>query len=1336
MGKPERAEPQRSVRRSKLRPMWFALLIGYAFCGLLWWHWAGSGHGRMPQSRLVARPPMSNVPTLDSEKQLDSFGLRCLPLRRPRTLLVEVPFTSHDLPSLEIALGELWEGSWPCYQPPLQPSRPDLVLAFNGNLSDPAHAELRARLRTLTARPVIRSCFDRVTIESAYLSGVYDMYDKRRLSANWTVGPNRLFLHFLEAAASRRYRYMVQLEPDVMPLRPLWLEELYCLASHSAAWVVGSPFLGRCAYDTHAGRCKELGAQIKFHLNGNALYATGDAAFRAYWALAFGSHLSLWPFDLALHMHMQTLPEANQRRLQLKFQTHPFLLNFGAEPIDEGAIAALVAPSGTGATIAAASAAGVAMTASTAATAAPTAATVSEANAAAATSAWSTIPPVARTPGGAPEAGAGDDGVLPRLRRASPQSFLVHTSWGAAQLRNRGLRGYAALGVPAPALGSPAAAHVAAHTAAAQPSAELMRLARAAADSEGRLILTFATALYDRLCRNFVAHVRRLRLTHYMITTFTADYHRTLSQRGERPYLHPLSMLRSPDGSDAFASNDFFRINAARYTVLGSLLRSGVHVFSVDLDVVLLADPLPYVWAQPQHELLLQSDARDAVSLNETSPFLLQGRLHLPRTTASSRYVNGGVFFARATERVALLFEATWEMASQDLGTLNEQDCLNRVLASTEVPWAPLPPALFPNGFVYFRRPLPRPEPQQLPSAAAGGEGAPTAAPTGGAAAPVLVHCNWINGIAAKRFEMREALLWADDADVDDAAAALSKYPQESPPTTHSAQATAAASAAAAGRFLAYAVGESAGERSLGAQVHALRVALALAHLSNRTLLMPSFYVLPVRPRPASHSPLRAGSVAGGTLSAASPPHTQSPNALAAAEARSAQREGRRIFTYLFEYMPLLQAFPNHRESSLLRTRWASSRPTVRSLPSTPGMSIPGTSAPGDNSLIEGHAAGQDGIRVAVADSDGSSEGEDTADEFVIRASNQARSSSGVGSQAAAVRTWLRALDHEPLLYVKELYATTLDALLEDATERAQFSQRLSAALQPAPELRIISQHIVSTIHAFLSRYAQARSNGPSSSSGQLTARAKHMGRHERRRKSSRASHGRSIGRRPLAGGGGRGDGGGDGGGGGGRGGGGGGSGGAEPRLQDFNCLYVSRADLESAESLREAAGPLPLDAPTLLVRELGAAYGDDADSGDHTAESATAEAALVGVATEGGARRHDRGAAPHRTVRSPPIELLRSPLPAWASTVLTHPLQVSDHFPYWDEVEVRDAIAGHTLAYDLVQQLVCSAARRVHGPSERSFVVDVCQWRSVPGIRPGGQTTAAAADVCSTYSV
>ena len=87
-------------------------------------------------------------------------GQLCLPTRESRVLLVEVPFTTFDIGSLETSVA-LWEQVWPCHRGPLHgqppPSRPDLVLGFNGNLSEPAHAILRGRLAALVARRAITS---------------------------------------------------------------------------------------------------------------------------------------------------------------------------------------------------------------------------------------------------------------------------------------------------------------------------------------------------------------------------------------------------------------------------------------------------------------------------------------------------------------------------------------------------------------------------------------------------------------------------------------------------------------------------------------------------------------------------------------------------------------------------------------------------------------------------------------------------------------------------------------------------------------------------------------------------------------------------------------------------------------------------------------------------------------------------------------------------------------------------------------------------------------------------------------------------------------------------
>ena len=68
---------------------------------------------------------------------------------------------------------------------------------------------------------------------------------------------------------------------------------------------------------------------------------------------------------------------------------------------------------------------------------------------------------------------------------------------------------------------------------------------------------------------------------------------------------------------------------------------------------------------------------------------------------------------------------------------------------------------------------------------------------------PVLVHCNWINGIAAKRFLLSEAMIWGDGG------------------------ASVSGNRGGDGSYLAYMVGKGAEQRTLGAQVRALVTALA-----------------------------------------------------------------------------------------------------------------------------------------------------------------------------------------------------------------------------------------------------------------------------------------------------------------------------------------------------------------------------------------------------------------------------------------------------------------------------------------------------------------------------
>eukprot|EP00966_Prymnesium_polylepis_P288745 6669390-Prymnesium_polylepis.1 len=232
------------------------------------------------------------------------------------------------------------------------------------------------------------------------------------------------------------------------------------------------------------------------------------------------------------------------------------------------------------------------------------------------------------------------------------------------------------------------------------------------------------------------------------------------------------------------------------------------------------------------------------------------------------------------------------------------------MLVASHLRWAPLPPALFPNGFVFFRRPL---EPSQRPTRG-----------------PMLLHCNWINSIAAKRFLLREVRLWDAAwlvARPRAAAAASLRMPlagtEGVPAAARTSAPTVTAGAVATSRYLWYSADEhgSAGS-TLGAQMEALRVAMALARFSNRTLILRRFEVLPLTRRGDG-----GGMSAAGAASLAS--KSGKPTLF------DALAFSTRLLTFYFEYGPFARHFPSHSESSLLDARWPDGPPPPHDNPAT-----------------------------------------------------------------------------------------------------------------------------------------------------------------------------------------------------------------------------------------------------------------------------------------------------------------------------------------------------------------------------------------------------------------
>ncbi len=218
----------------------------------------------------------------------------------------------------------------------------------------------------------------------------------------------------------------------------------------------------------------------------------------------------------------------------------------------------------------------------------------------------------------------------------------------------------------------------------------------------------------------------------------------------------------------------------------------------------------------------------------------------------------------------------------------------------------------------------------------------------------------------------------------------------------------------------------------------------------------------------------------------------------------------------------------------------------------------------------------------------------------------------------------------------------------------------------------MIAHHIITSIHSHLSRGLHSPARGASAAT---------WGRAHRRTEFGGAdvaefSVGRAVTTAPLA------------------------------PTHEFQCVYARPSALLNIESLRVAAGSAPTGMPTLLVTET---------SGSQTVR---AQVARGGGSEESEGHEDGEGGGGAGNGAAPladPAEALRraaaQPAPA-AVQLFPRALRVVDFFPYWDAVEIFDAYGRLTLAYDEVQQLVCSAAQHVHGEASRPFMHSVCHWR------------------------
>lgn len=223
--------------------------------------------------------------------QLHRFGVyEYVPLyealRSPALQAVAVPLThaEHKLLVRNILLWDL-----PAFHP-LRLDSPligkiSLHIFFDGSHDAAIVEEIE---RTWNATRRLKNMFS--TLEITFLSIPTDLNhyirDPRRIDVPRKMGPNLHFLAMMRCC--KRYRYTQLMETDCVPAKSDWLTDLNAFCTRSEPFWIAGAFLGSLG---------AVSSSFALHINGNAIYATGDDQFAKFIDSVFIPALVYLTFD-------------------------------------------------------------------------------------------------------------------------------------------------------------------------------------------------------------------------------------------------------------------------------------------------------------------------------------------------------------------------------------------------------------------------------------------------------------------------------------------------------------------------------------------------------------------------------------------------------------------------------------------------------------------------------------------------------------------------------------------------------------------------------------------------------------------------------------------------------------------------------------------------------------------------------------------------------------------------------------------------------------------------------------------------------------------------------
>jgi hypothetical protein len=198
-------------------------------------------------------------------------------------LALVIPFTEFQAPKVKQNIESVWKTNPPCdlkqfaQNDAAIKTKPDLIFYFHKNiLSDSSRTWIPQLKRTISQSPSLSNCFGSVHFVNALLTDEEDTYP---------LGASRMFFKLIGTPTHKSllssksiphspYTSFYYMEPDNIPCRANWLDQLVEESSRADFWMRGS-----IIRDGNPQVSEWTFAQ---HINGNAMYSLSDPKFISF----------------------------------------------------------------------------------------------------------------------------------------------------------------------------------------------------------------------------------------------------------------------------------------------------------------------------------------------------------------------------------------------------------------------------------------------------------------------------------------------------------------------------------------------------------------------------------------------------------------------------------------------------------------------------------------------------------------------------------------------------------------------------------------------------------------------------------------------------------------------------------------------------------------------------------------------------------------------------------------------------------------------------------------------------------------------------------------------